>query len=209
MIDYSLVQRISNSNTIQINQAKTRVQAALAANQNPDPADLALVESAVYKTYAQAQYRNITSFQAFSEKIAEATALDTGVVVGILTAAVRHLRKAFLNGEKVQLGDLGNFYVSLKSVPADSNNDFVTSYNIRSVKVKWEPTPRFNDLRSEAEFKRVASRDLNSKVIKAVDGNEEIQFVSAESSDNAQGDSAGSGSLGVNTHLTDDSMNED
>ena len=85
----------------------------------------------------------------------------------------------------------------------------VCSAQALSVKVKWEPTPRFNDLRSEAEFKRVASRDLNSKVIKAVDGNEEIQFVSAESSDNAQGDSAGSGSQGVNTHLTDDSMNED
>lgn len=59
MINYSIVMRSVNSNLIDINKAKGRINAALAAGEQPVQEDLDLVATETQKAYAIAQYADI------------------------------------------------------------------------------------------------------------------------------------------------------
>lgn len=88
-------------------------------------------------------------------------------ISAVLTRSVDCLREMLLDGNKVCLGDLGNFYVRLESKGAVSVEKFNPATDILSVKVYWEPGPLFRDLINDAEFLNVATRRAQDATLKA------------------------------------------
>ena len=114
----------------------------------------------------------------------------------VLNIAVDHIREELLEGKKIRLGALGDFYITLSSNGVADASTF-TAQNITDVKVQWEPGPDFKNLINEAEFNLVAPRSAQAKLIKAVkEGKDSVDLTSPDGGDNTPG---GSGSQGGST----------
>ena len=97
-----------------------------------------------------------------------------GDIVGLLTQAVDCLKELLLEGKRVKLGDLGDFQARLKSKGAKTTDDFNASY-IEAVNVSWEPGKLFRNLRSEATFQLVPSREAQADAIEVIRNEDTIQ----------------------------------
>ena len=168
MINYSLAKRSVNANLLEINLAKSRIKAATVAGEDPKPEDVALVKTEQQKSFAVAQYSGVMTIEKFAKHIAShGCVYSRADINAILYMAVDEMREQLLEGKKIRLGDLGDFYVSLSSKGVADANDF-TAQNITDVKVQWEPGAEFKTLLADAEFQLVASRAAQAKVLKAI-----------------------------------------
>ena len=61
MINYSITMRSVNTNLLEINQAKSRINQAKKEGKNPDQADLNLVKAEKENAFAVSQYSDVTS----------------------------------------------------------------------------------------------------------------------------------------------------
>ena len=197
MVNYSLVLRSVNTNLIEINQAKARIKAAKAQGTTPKTEDTDLVKTEQQKVFAVAQYAEVMDLSKFSKHIS-----THGCVYGhadinaVLNIAVDHIREELLEGKKIRLGALGDFYITLSSNGVADASTF-TAQNITDVKVQWEPGPDFKNLINEAEFNLVAPRSAQAKLIKAVkEGKDSVDLTSPDGGDSTPG---GSGSQGGST----------
>ena len=198
MVNYSLVLRSVNTNLIEINQAKARIKAAKAQGTTPKTEDTDLVKTEQQKVFAVAQYAEVMDLSKFAKHIS-----THGCVYGhadinaVLNIAVDHIREELLEGKKIRLGALGDFYITLSSNGVADASTF-TAQNITDVKVQWEPGPDFKNLINEAEFNLVAPRSAQAKLIKAVkEGKDSVDLTSPDGGDNTT--TGGSGSQGGST----------
>ena len=76
------------------------------------------------------------------------------------------LVEMLLDGKKVQLDELGDFWISLSCDGAETVNKF-TADNIKAVNIIFTPGPDFENLISKAEFETVASRAAQAATLKA------------------------------------------
>ena len=195
MVNYSLVLRSINTNLIEINQAKARIKAAKAQGTTPKTEDTDLVKTEQQKVFAVAQYAEVMDLSKFAKHIS-----THGCVYGhadinaVLNIAVDHIREELLEGKKIRLGALGDFYITLSSNGVADASTF-TAQNITDVKVQWEPGPDFKNLINEAEFNLVAPRSAQAKLIKAVkEGKDSVDLTSPDGGGNTT--TGGSGSQG-------------
>ena len=86
--------------------------------------------------------------------------------MAVATQLTSCIREQLLLGNKVVLGDLGAFSVSLKAKAAPNAEEFSTSL-IKQVKVKWEPSAEFKDLVNEASYEYVGTREAQAEARKA------------------------------------------
>ena len=77
-------------------------------------------------------------------------------------------------GNKVVLGELGGFYVELKSEGAVTCDDF-TAQNIKEVNARWSPGESLQNLRDAATFRLVEGRKAQAAGIKVVKNQDTIQ----------------------------------
>ena len=195
MVNYSLVLRSVNTNLIEINQAKARIKAAKAQGTTPKTEDTDLVKTEQQKVFAVAQYAEVMDLSKFAKHIS-----THGCVYGhadinaVLNIAVDHIREELLEGKKIRLGALGDFYITLSSNGVADASTF-TAQNITDVKVQWEPGTDFKKLINEAEFNLVAPRSAQAKLIKAVkEGKDSVDLTSPDGGGNTT--TGGSGSQG-------------
>ena len=87
-------------------------------------------------------------------------------MAAIATKIVDCLREQLLAGQKVKLGALGAFSISLQSRGAESAEKF-TSSNITAVNVVWEPGKEFTNLLADADFNPVPTRSIAAAALKA------------------------------------------
>ena len=168
MINYSIVMRSVNANLFEINQAKSRVKAALANGQAPAQEDLDLVATEKQNAYAMAQYSDVMSIEKFARHISShGCVYSRADISAILYLAVDCMREQLLEGKKIRLGDLGDFSVSLSSKGAESADRF-SAQNITGVNVVWDCGKEFRNLINDAEFNLVASRSAQAAVLKAI-----------------------------------------
>lgn len=112
------------------------------------------------KAYGVAQYAEKMTLAQFSEHISEHNCVyDAEDVQAILGKAVKCLHEMLLAGKKVELGKLGEFYVSLQGKGTESAKDYNPETCVEKVGVNWTPGKLFADLKSAATFNFVASRD--------------------------------------------------
>ena len=181
MITYSIVMRSVNANLFEINQAKSRINAAVKAGATPDPADEALVATEKQNAYAIAQYADVMTIEKFAKHIStHGCVYSRADISAILYMAVDCMREQLLEGKKIRLGDLGDFSVSLQSKGAETAKAF-TSQNITGVNVVWDCGQEFKNLLVDAEFNLVAPRSAQAAVLKAVKAGETVVDLNAKS----------------------------
>ncbi len=127
------------------------------------------------KAYGVSQYDEKVTFEKFCNHIAEHNSpFSKGAVTGVLTDAVSCLKELLLAGNKVCLGDLGEFHCELACNPAKTTDDFNASY-IKAVNVRWTPGKKFENMRSEATFQLVPSRKAQADAIEVIRNEDTIQ----------------------------------
>ena len=138
------------------------------------------------KYYASAQTNKIVSLDEFSKHIAShGCVYKRADIAAVLTMAVDCLREMLLNGYKIELGDLGSFYVSLSSEGTLTAKEFNPIHHIKSVNVNWERGLSFQNMKEDAEFNQVAIRAVQKKVMKAVkNGDTTVNLVDEEEENN-------------------------
>ena len=141
------------------------------------------------KAYAKNQVSEIWTLEKFSKHIADHNGVySRGTVKGVLSDTCECLVEQLLNGNKVQLGELGTFGISLSSEGAPSIKEF-TAKNIKSVNILFTPGPDFENLIDQAEFNVVASRAAQAATLKAEKAGEStVDLAAAKAS--AKGDNS-------------------
>lgn len=125
-------------------------------------------KDAAKKAYANAQCSQVMTLDKFCYHIASHGCVYLRAdIQAILILAVDCLREQLLNGQQIQMGDLGVFSNSIRSLGAHSMAEF-TVENITEVNVLWAPGVRFNNLRQDAEFQLVPTRKAAAEVVKAL-----------------------------------------
>ena len=76
------------------------------------------------------------------------------------------IKEFLLQGFKVELGELGQFYNRIKSVGATSASDFNAANNIIKLRAGFKPGKELKDYLDEATFEFVPSRK-NQDLLKA------------------------------------------
>ena len=200
MINYSIVMRSVNANLFEINQAKSRINAAVKAGETPEQADLDLVATERQRAYAIAQYADVMTIEKFAKHIStHGCAYSRADICAILYMAVDCMREQLLEGKKIRLGDLGDFSVSLTSKGAETAKAF-TAQNITGVNVVWDCGQEFKNLLADAEFNLVASRSAQAAVLKAVKaGSTTVDLTGGNDGDNDNPDGGGDNGGGSST----------
>ena len=123
--------------------------------------------NAAKKAYAKPQMRELMSFSMFVEHIASHNGVfSRGTVRGVIIDMCECLVEMLLEGKKVQMGELGNFWISLRSDGADKLEDFSAS-NIKAVNIVFTPGTDFENLLNRAQFNPVPSRLAQAATLKA------------------------------------------
>ena len=123
-------------------------------------------ESKPAKAYAKAQVKEVMSFRDFVNHISEHGGYKRGQVKGVLSDMCSCLVEQLLEGKKVMLDELGNFWLSLSSEGAESCEAF-SAKNITGVNIIFTPGEDFENLLSRATFNPVPSRSLQNAALKA------------------------------------------
>ena len=118
------------------------------------------------KAYARAQVKEVMTFRQFVDHIASHGGHKRGQVKGVLSDMCSCLVEQLLEGKKILLDELGDFWISLTSIGADSC-EALTSKNITGVNIVFTPGIDFQNLINDAEFNLVASRIAQTATLKA------------------------------------------
>ncbi len=132
---------------------------------------------AAMKYYAKAQTNKVLDINDFARHISmHGTVYGRADIQAILIMTVDCIREQLLEGNKINLGELGSFWVSLQSNGAKTAEEFVPG-KIYGVKVIWTPGTEFQDLIENAKFNKVPSR-LAQKAILAAEtkGNQTVDL---------------------------------
>ena len=96
------------------------------------------------------------------------------VCLGVANKLATCLLEQLLEGKKVQFGDLGTFYLSAKTGPADTEADFNVSQNIKGLYLRFAPSRQdINDLSAKTLKKKadfMNAKDLVEPKKKSDDG---------------------------------------
>ena len=162
--------------------------------------------------YAKAQVNEVLSFRKFVQHIADHGGYTRGKVKGVLSDMCTCLVEMLLEGKKVQLDELGDFWISLSSEGAESCEKF-TADNIKAVNIVFTPGVDFENLLGKAEFESVASRSAQAAVLKAEKAGEDTVDLEAAkkkpTSGKDDGDGGNTPSGGENSGNTDNGAGED
>lgn len=119
------------------------------------------------KAYAKPQMKELMTFSKFVNHITTHSGVFTrGTVRGVIIDMCECLVEMLLEGKKVQMGELGNFWISLSSEGAESMDKF-TADNIKAVNIIFTPGTDFENLINRAEFNVVSSRVAQIATLKA------------------------------------------
>lgn len=116
--------------------------------------------------YAKAQVSEVMSFRKFVQHIAEHGGYTRGKVKGVISDMCTCLVEMLLEGKKVQLDELGDFWISLSCDGAESCEKF-TADNIKAMNIIFTSGVDFENLIAKAEFTPVASRTAQAATLKA------------------------------------------
>ena len=162
------------------------------------------------KAYARNQVREVWSLEQFSKHIADHNGVySRGTVKGVISDMCECLVEQLLNGNKIKLGELGDFFISLKSEGAASMKEF-TAANIKEVNIVFTPGVDFENIVAQAEFNPVTSRKTQAAALKAEKAGETTVDISKNSSASGSDDTdpttptGGGSTTGSDTSSDDD-----
>lgn len=131
------------------------------------------------KAYAKNQVSEVWTIEKFARHISEHNGVySRGTVKGVISDMCECIVEQLLNGNKIQLGELGTFGISISSSGAESVEKF-SAKNIKEVNILFNPGEDFENLVSRAEFNQVASRAVQAAALKAEKAGETIVDLAA------------------------------
>ncbi len=133
------------------------------------------------KAYAVAQRYKTWDLEELASHISSHNCkYNRADVHAVLTSLVDCIREQLLNGISVQLGEMGTFYIVLRSkgVSVEEESEYSAS-NITAVRVGWRRGSIFQELLDDAQFMQVASRSLQQEAKEKMN---EIVFGTSSSS---------------------------
>ena len=120
---------------------------------------------------ATAQYIRNLDINEFSRHISShGCVYSRADIAAVLTLAVDCIREQLLAGNKVTLGDLGSFSVTLSGDHAKDASSY-TPAMIKRVNVKWKPGNLMKNLIDEATFTKVSTRIAQRSILNAETNN--------------------------------------
>ena len=137
----------------------------------PNPRD----REAAPKYYGSAQCKGVMDLNQFARHIANhGCVYKRADIAAVLTMAVDCMKEMLLNGYKVELGDMGAFYISLSSKGTETAKDYNPLIHIKTVNANWERGSSFLNLKEEEDFKLVTIRAYQKKMLTAVKNGETV-----------------------------------
>ena len=116
---------------------------------------------------ANAQYTDIMDINEFSQHIANhGSVYGRADVQAVLIQMVDCLRELLLEGYRIKMGDLGTFYIGLKSETTATKEAF-TANNITAVNTHLRLGDTFKDMIDDASFEYVLTRDEQAAALAA------------------------------------------
>lgn len=157
----------------------------------PNPMD----ETAAPKAYAKAQMRELMDSSKFINHIAAHNGgFSRGTLKGVISDVCTCIVEQLLEGKKVELGDLGYFWISLNSTGANTMEEFTAS-RIKSVNIIFTPGEDFENLIGKAEFNLVPSRVAQAATLKTEKaGGDTVDLAAAKAAARANSSSGSTGS---------------
>ena len=119
------------------------------------------------KVYAVAQSEETVNLDLLAKHMTEhGSPFTEGTISGVLKDSVVHIIELMCQGKRLELGDLGTFFTTLKCDGADSSDEFTTSL-IKAV----VPHIAFNksvwgSMRDKVDFELVPTRELQAQARK-------------------------------------------
>ena len=161
------------------------------------------------KAYAKNQVSEIWSLGKFCSHIADHNGgYSRGTVKGVISDMCECLVEQLLNGNKIQMGELGTFGISISCDGAESLEKF-SSKNIKAVNILFAPGEEFENLVDRAEFNCVASRAAQVAVLKAEkSGAETLDMAAIKKKETSGGSGKPSGGSGEESGDTGGSMGD-
>lgn len=145
------------------------------------------------RAYAKNQVSEIWTLEKFAKHIADHNGVfSRGTVKGVIADMCECLVEQLLNGNKIQLGELGSFCVSLSCESAESVEKF-TAKNIKEVNIVFTPGEDFENLAGKASFNMVPSRLAQEATLKAEKAGETTVDLEAAKNKGTASDSQESG----------------
>lgn len=116
------------------------------------------------KWYARAKHTDTVTFNQLITHMADHNiGFPRGVVAGVMMSFVDCLLEIVAQSKKVQLGDLGTFYLGITSKPADKYEDFAPNANIKSCALRFLASQtNENDLSRSAFTAAMAYKNFNT-----------------------------------------------
>ncbi len=145
------------------------------------------------KVYAAAQRYKTWDLEELASHISSHNCkYNRADVHAVLTSLVDCIREQLLNGISIQLGEMGTFYIVLRSkgVSVEEESEYSAS-NITAVRVGWRRGSIFQDLLDDAQFMQVASRSLQQEAKEKMN---ELVFGTSSSSSSEESSDGGSSS---------------
>lgn len=156
------------------------------------------------KAYAKNQVSEIWSLEKFAKHISDHNGVySRGTVKGVLSDMCECLVEQLLNGNKICLGELGTFSISISSEGAESIEKF-TAKHIKAVNILFAPGKDFENLIGQAEFNPVASRAAQIATLKAEKAGETTVDLAAIKGGSTSTPGGNSGSTGTENEGSED-----
>ena len=119
------------------------------------------------KAYAFLQSRDTLTIDEIADHmVAHGCSYDRGDIIAILVKLVGCSKELMLDGYRIQLGDLGKFYLTCQSRGASSLELFTTE-NIKAINVNFSASKQFADLLQRVSLHRVPTRKAVAATLQA------------------------------------------
>ena len=146
------------------------------------------------KVYAYAQHNEVLNIDQLADHIQEhGSPYTADIIVGIARKLVSCIREQLLLGNKVKLGRLGAFYLTMIGEGADDAEKFNPADLIKNVRVHWEPGKDFLNLVDNAKFRYMTTRKQQAQAKK--DEKEALNDSLNGEGDNGSGNDNGGGDV--------------
>ena len=119
------------------------------------------------KAYAFLQTRGTLTIDEIADHmVSHGCNYDRGDIIAIIVKLVSCSKELMLDGYRIQLGDLGRFYLTAQSEGAESKELF-TRANIKAVNVNFAASKLYNDLVQKVSLHKVPTRKAVAATLEA------------------------------------------
>ena len=123
--------------------------------------------SAFGKFFGRVVTTQTMSYSALCKHMSEHNSVyGEDVCLGVAKKLQNCILEQLMEGKKVQFGDLGTFYLSVKSAGTDKEDDFNLGLNIKGLYLRFSPNRQdINDLSSKTLKKRASFMNAKDLVV--------------------------------------------